>query len=102
LGGSDHRLGGSDNRLGSGTFRLRSGDLRLGSIDSKRAVGGDSRRAGSGDSRRSGGGEPRFACAERKSDKRSRSATGSFFKQPVKNAKHKKNRQLIFFSKNSW
>jgi hypothetical protein len=45
------------------------------------------RRAGSGDSRRSGGGEPRFACAERKSDKRSRSGTGSFFKQPVKKCK---------------
>jgi hypothetical protein len=61
--------------------------LRLGSSDSKRAVGGDSRRAGSDDSRRAGGGEPRFACAERKSDKRSRRGTGSFFKQPVKKCK---------------
>jgi hypothetical protein len=69
--------------------------LRLGSSDSKRAVGGDSRRArggdlrraGSDDSRRSGSGEPRFACAERKSDKRPRRGTGSFFKQPVKKCK---------------
>ncbi len=76
-------------------MRLRSGDSKLGGGDSKRAVGGDSRRAGggdsrragSGDSRRSGGGEPRFACADRKSDKRSRRGTRSFFKQPVKKCK---------------